>query len=497
MVPSSLLQPTPAASPFVATTTIATNDPDTPHRLREFTPHHQYPRHDCPSRRMTPPKSPHSPPHCCDRVPNDIYRTVNAGPFQTVAAAESFTDVPRLLSRPSSSTATAATIQTRPPNSFILYRRDKARELTSHNTSLNQSEISRIVAALWKNESIEVKEHYRRRQNEEKRRFEEIRRREGLDPSSLRKIRRQQQQQQQQKQQALQGCTTGTCTLPSGIHCRNYPPGSAAVLAAAVATVAAPSRPMNTFICYRNKKMEELRAKNSRMSQTQISKIISEMWKNEAPEVKAYFRQQYQKEKQRMDVRAGHRRASAASLYSERRHLVLSSSSSSSSSGDDDSCQGNRPGSRRYSSLSPLPTTPYRGSGSPPPPPLQQAARPETLSPELEPAWVATPGDDSPATNNQLVTKLPSPNIPLPPLSSVLSCHDHPLSLPPPASSASPATLATCHRHSSHPPSLGANPTTESSDMTASSSGGRNSIKFLLCSAAPDSPATANNGLSP
>jgi hypothetical protein len=60
----------------------------------------------------------------------------------------------------------------RPPNSFILYRRDKHAEiLLQSNTEkgMNNNTISKVVADMWKNESLEVKALYAAKADEEKR----------------------------------------------------------------------------------------------------------------------------------------------------------------------------------------------------------------------------------------------------------------------------------------------------------------------------------------
>lgn len=60
----------------------------------------------------------------------------------------------------------------RPPNSFILYRRDKHTEILLKSNSdkgLNNNAISRVVADMWKNESLEVKGLYKAKADEEKR----------------------------------------------------------------------------------------------------------------------------------------------------------------------------------------------------------------------------------------------------------------------------------------------------------------------------------------
>jgi hypothetical protein len=58
----------------------------------------------------------------------------------------------------------------RPPNSFILYRRDKHAEiLLGTEKSMNNNTISKVVADMWKKESLEVKALYAAKAEEEKR----------------------------------------------------------------------------------------------------------------------------------------------------------------------------------------------------------------------------------------------------------------------------------------------------------------------------------------
>ncbi|KAJ2793569.1 hypothetical protein H4S07_007010, partial [Coemansia furcata] len=59
-------------------------------------------------------------------------------------------------------------LTSRPPNSFILYRSDKLRELVRLYPDLKQTQISKMCADNWKNETEEVKEAYRRKQQEAK-----------------------------------------------------------------------------------------------------------------------------------------------------------------------------------------------------------------------------------------------------------------------------------------------------------------------------------------
>ncbi|KAI9205246.1 mating-type protein Mat a-1, partial [Polychytrium aggregatum] len=59
----------------------------------------------------------------------------------------------------------------RPSNSFILYRREKHAEITANfkgPKGINNNIISKIVAAMWKSETPEIKEIYAKKAEEEK-----------------------------------------------------------------------------------------------------------------------------------------------------------------------------------------------------------------------------------------------------------------------------------------------------------------------------------------
>ncbi|KAK4242061.1 hypothetical protein C8A03DRAFT_40626 [Achaetomium macrosporum] len=51
----------------------------------------------------------------------------------------------------------------RPPNAYILYRKDKHSEVKAQNPSLHNNEISVITGAMWKDESPEVREKYHKK----------------------------------------------------------------------------------------------------------------------------------------------------------------------------------------------------------------------------------------------------------------------------------------------------------------------------------------------
>ncbi|KAI8915847.1 high mobility group box domain-containing protein, partial [Gorgonomyces haynaldii] len=59
----------------------------------------------------------------------------------------------------------------RPPNSFILYRREKHMEISAQykgGKTLNNNVVSKIVANMWRQESPEVKAQYAAKAEEEK-----------------------------------------------------------------------------------------------------------------------------------------------------------------------------------------------------------------------------------------------------------------------------------------------------------------------------------------
>ncbi|KAL2311744.1 Mating-type M-specific polypeptide Mc [Schizosaccharomyces pombe] len=48
----------------------------------------------------------------------------------------------------------------RPPNAFILYRKEKHATLLKSNPSINNSQVSKLVGEMWRNESKEVRMRY-------------------------------------------------------------------------------------------------------------------------------------------------------------------------------------------------------------------------------------------------------------------------------------------------------------------------------------------------
>ncbi|KAJ1719978.1 hypothetical protein LPJ53_005344 [Coemansia erecta] len=63
------------------------------------------------------------------------------------------------------------------------------------------------------------------------------------------------------------------------------------------------AKPINAFIKYRSYKIAELKKQHPEVSQTDISRLAGECWKNEAEEIKARFREQYIEEKKLYDLK--------------------------------------------------------------------------------------------------------------------------------------------------------------------------------------------------
>ncbi|CRK40699.1 hypothetical protein BN1708_008291 [Verticillium longisporum] len=49
----------------------------------------------------------------------------------------------------------------RPPNSWILYRQAHSRRIHEESPGMSAGEISKEIAAMWRNESTDVKDHYK------------------------------------------------------------------------------------------------------------------------------------------------------------------------------------------------------------------------------------------------------------------------------------------------------------------------------------------------
>ncbi|KAJ2690834.1 hypothetical protein IWW39_000494 [Coemansia spiralis] len=142
-------------------------------------------------------------------------------------------------------------LTSRPPNSFILYRSDKLRELVRLYPELKQTQISKMCADNWKNEAEEVKEAYRRKQQEAKALF--------------------------LSEQAIEVERISGGNSDKGIIKR--------------------IQPTNTFIRYRTEMKKKLAAQFATMNQKDVSRACGLMWRSEPEYVKMRYRQSYNKEK--------------------------------------------------------------------------------------------------------------------------------------------------------------------------------------------------------
>ncbi|KAJ2849547.1 hypothetical protein IWW36_002553 [Coemansia brasiliensis] len=142
-------------------------------------------------------------------------------------------------------------LTSRPPNSFILYRSDKLRELVQKHPELKQTQISKMCADNWKNESAEVKELYRRKQQEAKALF--------------------------LSEQALEVERISGGSSDKGVIKR--------------------IQPTNTFIRYRTEMKKKLASQFATMNQKDVSRACGLMWRSEPEHVKMRYRQSYNKEK--------------------------------------------------------------------------------------------------------------------------------------------------------------------------------------------------------
>ncbi|KAJ1948644.1 hypothetical protein EC988_005090, partial [Linderina pennispora] len=141
-------------------------------------------------------------------------------------------------------------LTSRPPNSFILYRSDKLRELIQKHPELKQTDISKMCAENWKNETPEVKDHYRQKQQEAKTKF--------LSEQAI-------------EVQKLSGNTDK----------------------AAIKKI----QPTNTFIRYRTEMKKKLAKQFAQMNQKDVSRACGLMWRSEPEHVKMRYRQSYNQEK--------------------------------------------------------------------------------------------------------------------------------------------------------------------------------------------------------
>ncbi|KAJ1957933.1 hypothetical protein GGI12_004880 [Dipsacomyces acuminosporus] len=167
--------------------------------------------------------------------------------------------LPSPSSSPSLSAATAAAtanrrrkvLISRPPNSFILYRSDKLRELIQQHPELKQTDISKMCADNWKNETPEVKEYYRVKQQEAKARF--------LSEQAI-------------EVQRISGGRTDKGAIKR-------------------------IQPTNTFIRYRTEMKKKLAKQFATMNQKDVSRACGLMWRSEPEHVKMRYRQSYNQEK--------------------------------------------------------------------------------------------------------------------------------------------------------------------------------------------------------
>ncbi|KAJ2235579.1 hypothetical protein H4R99_000134 [Coemansia sp. RSA 1722] len=142
-------------------------------------------------------------------------------------------------------------LTSRPPNSFILYRSDKLRELVQKHPELKQTQISKMCADNWKNETEEVKELYRRKQQEAKTLF---------------------LTEQAMEVERISGGGSGKDVIKR-------------------------IQPTNTFIRYRTEMKKKLAAQFATMNQKDVSRACGLMWRSEPEHVKMRYRQSYNKEK--------------------------------------------------------------------------------------------------------------------------------------------------------------------------------------------------------
>ncbi|KAJ2725392.1 hypothetical protein GGI07_001271 [Coemansia sp. Benny D115] len=186
------------------------------------------------------------------------YAAVHSGRITPVSSASSTSTLPSAAAAAASAASAAAdatrrrkVLTSRPPNSFILYRSDKLRELVQQYPELKQTQISKMCADNWKNETDEVKEFYRRKQQDAKTLF--------------------------LTEQALEVERISGGSSDKGIIKR--------------------IQPTNTFIRYRTEMKKKLAAQFATMNQKDVSRACGLMWRSEPESVKMRYRQSYNKEK--------------------------------------------------------------------------------------------------------------------------------------------------------------------------------------------------------
>ncbi|KAJ1675688.1 hypothetical protein EV182_000772 [Spiromyces aspiralis] len=177
------------------------------------------------------------------------------------------------------------------PNSFIIYRCEKSREIASLYPDLTQSQLSRIVGNMWHNEPEEVKAMYRLRQRQVKLRHACMLRHGGGDDNAIKHTPYRRNRRRRH------------IHLPNDFtadHEQGQGPSSPP-LAGKSAEVSHinrhPRPPINTFFKYRNYIMDQLTRAEFEFSQTELSKISSKLWQLEPPHVQDWFRREYQQEK--------------------------------------------------------------------------------------------------------------------------------------------------------------------------------------------------------
>ncbi|KAJ2543655.1 hypothetical protein EV175_005962, partial [Coemansia sp. RSA 1933] len=146
-------------------------------------------------------------------------------------------------------------LTSRPPNSFILYRSDKLRELVQKFPELKQTQISKMCAENWKNETDEVKDFYRRKQQEAKALF---------------------MSEQAMEVERISGGASDKDVIKR-------------------------IQPTNTFIRYRTEMKKKLAAQFAAMNQKDVSRACGLMWRSEPEHVKMRYRQSYNKEKRNFE----------------------------------------------------------------------------------------------------------------------------------------------------------------------------------------------------
>ncbi|KAJ1680081.1 hypothetical protein EV182_000719 [Spiromyces aspiralis] len=223
-------------------------------------------------------------PYVTSAPPSAHYQTLLDGSPDEIAQQLSLIGITLSKRTPSGKALTKCT---RPPNSFILYRSDKARELAALHPEFSQSDISRRVSLMWKSESEEVKAKYRQYQDVVKQRYQALINQHGCGGEAVSTLFYTRNRNRQRKGRAHHqlSCSDGA-SVPDEVSSPHD----------------ATKRPMNTFIRYRNHVMDRLSRAGFFFNQTELSKISSKLWERELPCVRERFRQEYLDEKQKFDA---------------------------------------------------------------------------------------------------------------------------------------------------------------------------------------------------